>query len=140
MYKKIPCAVAVLVAGAAVLLPAPAPQDPKIARGRYLVERVAMCVDCHTPRNERGEFDRGRWLRGAKLEFQPARPMPVWAGYAPDLAGLPGLTDVEAVRLLTTGLLPAGKPPDPPMPGYKMSQADAAAVVAYLRSLKPAGN
>jgi len=28
----------------------------QIEHGKYLVERVGMCGDCHSPRNERGEF------------------------------------------------------------------------------------
>jgi hypothetical protein len=29
----------------------------EIERGRYLVEEVAKCPECHTPRNARGELD-----------------------------------------------------------------------------------
>jgi hypothetical protein len=28
----------------------------KLERGKYLVDQVAMCEDCHTPRNEKGEL------------------------------------------------------------------------------------
>src|SRR5262249_12702613 len=35
-------------------------------RGRYLVEHVALCVDCHTPRNFMGVPDRSLYLAGAK--------------------------------------------------------------------------
>jgi len=49
-----------------------APEEKLIARGKYLVERVAMCQDCHSPRNERGEFDTSRWLGGSMLAFKPA--------------------------------------------------------------------
>jgi mono/diheme cytochrome c family protein len=34
----------------------------EIERGKYLVENVAMCVECHTPRNANGELDRNAWL------------------------------------------------------------------------------
>jgi len=34
----------------------------QLTRGKYLVERVGMCADCHSPGNERGEFIRARWL------------------------------------------------------------------------------
>ena len=30
----------------------------KVERGRYLVEDVAKCQDCHTPRSETGELDK----------------------------------------------------------------------------------
>jgi mono/diheme cytochrome c family protein len=104
-------------------------------RGKYLVEHVAMCVDCHSPRSEKGEFDQARWLGGSKLDFQPSHPMPVWADYAPPLAGLPGWKDEQVIQLLRTGLTHAGKPARPPMPSYRMTHEDASAVVAYLRSL-----
>jgi mono/diheme cytochrome c family protein len=34
-------------------------------RGRYLVEEVAKCTECHTPRNAQGELDHSAWLQGA---------------------------------------------------------------------------
>jgi hypothetical protein len=40
------------------------------------------------------------------------------------------------IRLLTTGIGRNGSPPDPPMPLFRMSTADAEAIVAYLRSLE----
>ena len=39
-------------------------QSP-IERGRYIVENVAMCEFCHTPRDAHGEPDRGHWLMGS---------------------------------------------------------------------------
>src|SRR5436190_5188705 len=39
--------------------------DPRVSRGRYLVEHVGLCADCHSPRNEKGEFVRELWLKGA---------------------------------------------------------------------------
>ena len=42
----------------------------------------------------------------------------------------------HAITLFTTGIAPNGLPPGPPMPGFRFSKGDAAAVVAYLRSLK----
>ena len=34
-------------------------------RGRYLVEALGHCGECHTPRNSLGALDRTRWLQGA---------------------------------------------------------------------------
>ncbi len=106
-----------------------------VARGKYLVEQVAMCTDCHSPRNEKGEFVRERWLQGAAIAFKPTVPMPAWAEAAPPLAGLPGWTEGQLVTLLTTGKDQEGKPAEPPMPEYRMTKDDAAAVAAYLASL-----
>lgn len=101
-------------------------------RGRYLVEQVGMCADCHTPRDEQGRFRSDRWLAGAPLPFQPTAPMP-WADAAPPIAGLPSLDDEAALRFLTTGELPNGRRLRPPMPEFRFAPGDAAAVVAYLR-------
>jgi mono/diheme cytochrome c family protein len=35
----------------------PGSDKSEIERGRYLVEEVAKCAECHTPRNARGELD-----------------------------------------------------------------------------------
>jgi mono/diheme cytochrome c family protein len=115
----------------------PAAADARIERGKYLVERVALCADCHTERDWKGKQDRDRWLQGARLDFKPAKIMP-WAAVAPPIAGLPTLaTDEQAVKYFQTGLNPADKRSSPPMPQYRLEPDDAAAVVAYLRSLKP---
>jgi len=105
-----------------------------IARGRYLVEGIGLCADCHTPRNERGEFVTGHWLRGAMIGFIPAVPMPVWAPVAPPIAGLPSMTAEQAVHFLMEGTRPDGSQPRPPMPSYRLKAEDARAMVAYLKS------
>lgn len=104
--------------------------DPE--RGRYLVEKVGMCIDCHSPRDEQGRFVRERWLQGGPLDFSPTVPMP-WAPVAKPIAGLPTLTDEQAMTFLTTGVLPGGREPLPPMPPYRFAADDARDVIAYLR-------
>ncbi len=105
-----------------------------VERGRYLVNSVGVCADCHTPRNERGEFVQELWLEGAPLGFAPTVPMP-WAPAAPPIAGLKAMTDEQAKAFLMTGVRPNGTKPLPPMPEYRFSEPDAAAVVAYLRTV-----
>lgn len=109
-----------------------------IAHGRYLVQRVAMCGDCHSPHNARGEVVPGRELEGSRLEFHPMHPVPGWFSETPAIAGLQGWTRREAVRFLMTGLDRSNKHAGPPMPRYRLSRHDAESVVAYLKSL-PAG-
>ena len=114
---------------------APAQQaDARLVRGRYLVEHIGLCADCHSPRNEKGEFVRELWLKGAALPFQPTVPMP-WSPAAPPIAGLPSMTEAQAVAFMQTGKRPDGSTPRPPMPEFRFNAADASAVVAYLKSL-----
>lgn len=109
----------------------------RVARGRYIVDGVAMCGMCHTPRNDSGEIDRGRWLDGAALWLLPAHPVENWPLKAPRIAGSPPARDEEMVRLLTSGIWKTGTYLRPPMPQFRMSREDAEAVIAYLRSLTP---
>jgi mono/diheme cytochrome c family protein len=110
--------------------------DTQIKRGQYLVDRVAMCGECHTPKTDKGEYDRTVWLQGDVLDIKPVRPMP-FAAVAPAIAGLPTFaTDEQAMKFLETGTNAAGKRAMPPMPQFRFNHDDAAAVVAYLRSLK----
>ena len=108
----------------------------QIAHGEYLVKAIAGCGDCHTPTNDKGQPVPGQWLQGTKLSFQPLVPVPGWADASPKIAGLNGWTTEQAIHLLMTGLGQDGRPPRPPMPQYHMNHTDAAAVVAYLKSLK----
>ena len=108
----------------------------EIERGRYLVEEVAKCTECHTPRNAQGELKHDAWLQGAPIWITPVRPIANWADRAPALAGLPSLTAAEAERVLENGIGPEGETLRPPMHIYHMKHhEDAEAIVAYLRSL-----
>jgi mono/diheme cytochrome c family protein len=106
-----------------------------IDRGKYIVEGVAHCWTCHTPRDQQGQPDRQRWLLGGPVPFAPARPTEEWAELAPRLAGSPPGTDDQIVTLLTTGIARTGRPPRPPMPQFRMTRPDAQAVLGYLKSL-----
>lgn len=109
----------------------------RLLRGEYLVEKIGLCADCHSPRNQRGEFIRESYLGGAPLPFAPTVPMPAWGATAPAIAGLPSMDDAQAVTFLTTGIRPDGSLPRPPMPAFRFSEEDARAVVAYLRAMAP---
>src|SRR5215470_12895661 len=105
-------------------------------RGRYIVDSVAMCVDCHTPRDESGKLLKTEYLRGASIPVEaPPFLKGKWAAKAPNIAGLPGYSDEEGIRLLTEGINRNGAPPNAPMPQFRLTRDDAAAVVAYLKSL-----
>jgi len=121
---------------AAVLISAAAAPGGQVARGNYLVNQVAMCVQCHTPRDANGDLDRTQLLQGAPVPVSGPFPAKKWAFRAPAIAGLPGWSDDDAITLLTTGHRLNGYMPNPPMPPFRMSREDAEAVVAYLRSLR----
>lgn len=109
-----------------------------LERGRYLVQRVGMCGDCHTPHDQHGPIA-GQELQGSTIPFKPTVPMPVWATSSPAIAGLPQFSnDKAAMTFLTTGKDASGHFARPPMPAYRFNRKDAAAVVAYLRSLSAA--
>jgi mono/diheme cytochrome c family protein len=109
----------------------------EVARGKYIVEDVAMCPQCHTPRESSGALDRRHPLEGAPEFFQPPHPDSDWPLKAPRIGGDPPASDEDMVRLLTTGIWTDGKPLRLPMMPFRMSQADAKAVVAYLKSVQP---
>lgn len=71
---------------------------PEAERGRYLVETLGHCGECHTPRNKTGGLDTSRWLVGS---------------HDPLLGRVPGLTpaqldwsEAEIVEYLTSGFTP----------------------------------
>jgi mono/diheme cytochrome c family protein len=111
----------------------------RVARGKYLVENVAVCQDCHTPRLDNRELDKSKWMKGAVMEFAPLNPIPNWHKTSPDLTPSGTLWKKwgpEAiVNFLHTGKTPKGAHAGPPMPTYTMTREDAAAVVEYLKTL-----
>lgn len=107
-----------------------------ISRGRYLVDRVAMCVQCHTPRSQTGELLETRYLQGAPVPISAPPNFKIdWAYKAPAIAGLPGYTVQEGIKLLMEGVTRDGRIPKAPMPKFRLTRADAEAVVTYLKSL-----
>jgi mono/diheme cytochrome c family protein len=123
---------------AAVLVSAIGAAAPEgnVERGRYLVENVAMCGECHTPRRADGALDRDHWLDGAPVPVAAPAFVREWAIQAPRIAGLGTYSDDEATRLFTQAIGRQGRPLKPPMPRFAFSNDDAAAVIAYLRSLR----
>jgi len=106
-----------------------------VERGRYLVERVANCGECHSARDSHGNIVDGTKFMGGPMVVTPTYSTD-WPNRFPRIAGLPGYTDEQAIRLLTQGAIKRdGTQLRAPMPRFRMSPEDAAAVIAYLRSL-----
>lgn len=111
----------------------PAAESPEIERGRYLVEALAHCGECHTPRDALGGLDRGNWLGGA--------PNPTGRGEIPSLrpdALAWGTTEIA--YYLETGFTPefdsAGGHMVAVVENFaKLPASDRAAVAAYLKAL-----
>lgn len=116
----------------AVFVPIP---SGNVEHGRYLVERVAMCGECHSGRDGRGNILESQRYMGGLIPFSPPWPND-WAMRAPRNKGLPGYDDMLAQRLLTQGSIGRnGVQLRPPMPRFHMTPQDAADVIAFLRSL-----
>jgi mono/diheme cytochrome c family protein len=96
-----------------------------------------MCIQCHTPRSREGALDEEQLLKGAPIPLDSPFDGQRWAFQAPRLAGLPGgWSEEQLIRFLQTGETISGRAPLPPMPPFRMNDRDAAAVAAYLKSLR----
>lgn len=106
-----------------------------VEHGRYLVEHVAMCIECHSTRDAEGRIIEADKYLGGNIPFAPPWPND-WATRAPRNRGLPGYDDKMALRLLTEGAIGRdGRQLRPPMPRFRMTRQDAADVIAFMRSL-----
>jgi mono/diheme cytochrome c family protein len=110
--------------------------DATLERGRYLVEAVGHCADCHTPRGRFGGLDRSRWLAGgASAEGEGKVP-----NITPHEQGLADWSTRDIERYLRSGFTP-----DYDMVGgamvevqenlARLGDADRAAIAAYLKSI-----
>ena len=105
-----------------------------VARGEYLANNVAMCVQCHSPRDEHGNILASEKFTGAPMPVRGPDWAGPWAYRTPAIAGLHGFTDDQIVMLLTEGHLGDRPAPQRPMPPFRMNKQDAEAIVAYLRT------
>jgi mono/diheme cytochrome c family protein len=135
-----------LIAGAlaAVSLNLAYADEAQVARGKYLVT-IASCNDCHTPGYFFGKPDMARFLGGSEVGFEiPGLGVFVGPNLTPDKeTGLGGWTDEQVATALTTGVRPDGRELAPIMPWRafaSLTKPDAAAIVAFLRSLPPVKN
>ncbi len=118
-----------------------------VARGRYLVDHVSICGDCHTPRNLLGA-QQSAYLAGT-AHGPDAEPVP---NITPDRAsGLGDWTSEDIATLLESGMKPDFDNVQGLMeevvegrgggPGYRhMPAADREAIAAYLRTVPPVEN
>ena len=134
-FVLISCAMLVALSRSATAGAGENAKATEVERGRYLVEEVAKCPECHTPRSDTGELKTGAWLQGAPIWIMPVKPIQNWAERAPSLAGFPSFTEEEGERVLEKGTGPQGEVLRPPMHIYHLKHEDAKAIIAYLKSL-----
>ncbi len=137
-------AIAAFAVVAGGLAPPAAADDAQIARGRYLVG-IAGCSDCHTPGGMMGAADMKRYLGGSDVGFSiPGEGVYVGQNLTPDKeTGLAGWTSDEIVAAIRTGKRPDGSELSGVMPYASFSRLtdeDAAAIAAFLKSIPPVTN
>lgn len=114
--------------------PPPLPKPCWGERGEYLVTAIGGCNDCDTPMTANGA-GMAHTLQGTDVIFAPAIDMP-WAPHAPQLAGGPNrYNEVQFIRFMETGIRPDGSRATPPMPPFRLNEADARAVLTYIKTL-----
>jgi mono/diheme cytochrome c family protein len=127
--------------------PAEAPKSG-VERGRYLVDHVSLCTDCHTPRNFVGVPNYSLYLAGASAKIGPlGEAVP---NITPDKeTGIGSWKREEIAELLLTGSKPDLENVQGLMAeviqgaghGYKdMRREDALAIADYLKSIPPIKN
>ncbi|SEO29895.1 Cytochrome c, mono-and diheme variants [Salinihabitans flavidus] len=105
----------------------------EIARGRYLVEALGHCAECHTPRDALGVLQRDQWLAGAAN--------PTGDGRIPGIS--PDKLDWNAQDIayyLQSGLTPEYDSAGGHMVAVidnisRLPDSDRAAIAAYLKAL-----
>ena len=109
--------------------------DDGVARGRYLVESLGHCGECHTPRGPLGGLDRSRWLGGAEHPAQEGR-IPNITPAALDWS------EADIAEYLSSGFTPEFDSAGGEMAAVvrnmaRLSDEDRLAIAAYLKALPP---
>jgi mono/diheme cytochrome c family protein len=125
-----------------VAAPTAAMAQASLERGRYLVDTVMTCHNCHTPMGPNGpQFDKA--LSGGPRLDEPAFDV-IASNITPDRnTGIGDWSDAEIKAALQEGTRPAGHHLAPIMPSgfYKiLTPRDLDGIVAYLRSVRPVEN
>ena len=106
---------------------------PQLERGRYLVEALGHCAECHTSRNLLGGLDRSSWMTGA--------PDPSGKGRVPGITpAVLGWNAADIEEYLSSGFTPEFDTAGGHMVAVientaLLSQEDRAAIAAYLLAL-----
>ncbi len=121
------------------------PSSPDaLARGRYLAEHVAVCIDCHSERDFSrfaGPIRHGTIGQGGEQFDRVTAGVPGTI-LAPNItpAGIGAYDDGELLRAVTTGVARDGRAMFPLMPYVNyghIDRDDVLAMLAYVRTLAP---
>ena len=116
--------------------------ETPLERGTYLMKSVAACPVCHTPWDEDGQIADKHFAGG--LVFEEDEYTAYASNITPDVeTGIGGWSDEEIIIAIREGKRPDGSLIGPAMPIalYRgMSDRDAQAIAAYLRSIPPIRN
>lgn len=120
-----------------------AQKQPPIERGKYLMEGIVACGNCHFARGDKGQPLLDKGLSGGMLFDLPG--LKAYAGnITPDPeTGIGKWTDAQLIKAIREGVRPDKRVIGPPMPieFYRhMSDDDVNAIVAYLRAQPPVRN
>jgi len=118
--------------------------ETSLQRGRYLVEGILTCGNCHTPRIPGGMLDPGRLHAGGPQTWETSEYKVKGSNITPDKdTGIGAWSENDVKRAIRDGVRPNGQQLAPQMPyGYYkiFTPADLDAVVAYVRSLPAVSN
>lgn len=130
-------------AAMAAFLAFPVAAQSPVERGKYLVESIAACGNCHTPQGPNGPV-LSRALSGGPPMVEDKLFIAQPSNLTPDReTGLGRYTDSELKVMIREGKRPDGSLIGPPMPFnfYRsMADADLDAIIAYLRSVPAVRN
>lgn len=111
-----------------------------LTRGRYLVEGIAACGNCHSPRDDQGFARHEHGLVGSARWQLPTATV-LAPNITPDVeTGIGSWTDAQIARAIREGLRRDGSALRPTMDHASYRRIDAhdmRALIAYLRSLEP---
>ena len=130
-------AIVMLIVGL-VAWPVMVSAQPRLERGRYLVEGIGACGNCHTPKGPDGTGVPAKHLAGG-FEIAEGFGVAVTPNITPDrTTGIGAWSNGEIIRAIREGKGHDGRTLGPPMPyGFYrgLSDTDVKAIVVYLRSV-----
>jgi mono/diheme cytochrome c family protein len=133
-----------LWAAALALATVTAGAETPVERGKYLVEGILTCGNCHSPRAPGGVIDAARLYSGGPQTWDTPEYTVKGANITPDMqTGIGGWSAADVKRALSEGKRPNGQQlsPQMPYPFYKIfAPADLDAVAAYIVQVPAVSN